>query len=524
MSHTQVHPALHQLHRIAPHLHRGALWLIFGLVGMLMAILVSSRMAVNSLPYASLLQNISPTLLSGSVNRADSLLGNGFTGGNGQPAAFSATGATNASLQAGGEYAGTGYATTSGANEALALLFNIKDGIKYVAGSIAILMIIISAASMIIARDEGAIKKARQGLIWSIIALLLIFIIDVLVIGFFGGGDVTHAPGSSPLVMLTHNPDGSVVIAPNQSGAKVVMATITQYITVDIRAFFETLKVLASVCAILFMFLSGLWMVVAAGNEENINKAKKYLFHVLTAFVAFIMMDAFIFQVIYPTTVGGTIDPACTEYLKQSTAFDIQNAAAGARPDLAMVSAQQATTCQSAAQLAAQSQNLILGGIRFFETIIGAISVFFIVYAGIRIIGAFGNQGVIDKEKKTLIWSLAGIGVIMLSENVVLKFFFVTDFRTGNTSTNLAQGFVDMAGIANFLVSFVGVLSMVTMLIAGFLWITNMGNADAIGKAKKMMLGAIMGVILSIAAHAGVATLLSTNSNGPATNSAIVNM
>ena len=47
-----------------------------------------------------------------------------------------------------------------------------------------------------------------------------------------------------------------------------------------------------------------------------------------------------------------------------------------------------------------------------------------------------------------------------------------------------------------------GVVFLVLMLYAGFLWMTAGGNDEKVGKAKKLITQAIIGLILTVAAYA----------------------
>ncbi|MEA3248933.1 MAG: hypothetical protein U9Q03_01075 [Patescibacteria group bacterium] len=52
------------------------------------------------------------------------------------------------------------------------------------------------------------------------------------------------------------------------------------------------------------------------------------------------------------------------------------------------------------------------------------------------------------------------------------------------------------------LLGFVGVILMILIIYAGFLWMTAAGNEERVGKAKKIIIGAIAGTIIVIGAYA----------------------
>lgn len=67
--------------------------------------------------------------------------------------------------------------------------------------------------------------------------------------------------------------------------------------------------------------------------------------------------------------------------------------------------------------------------------------------------------------------------------------------------------------VFNFALSFVGIIAMIMIVIAGYYYITAHGEEDKIGKAKKMILATVIGIIIIIASYTVVATVLTV---GPA--------
>ncbi len=374
-----------------------------------------------------------------------------------------------------------------GVGEINAVLYNVKDYIKYIAGSLAILWLMVSAFRLVVAGSDESIQSAKKSIQWAVIGLILVFAADLAVVAFFEGG-AAGTPGESLVDPISGDLN------------KDLFNNIAEYFTYDVRQIFNFVKVYGAAIAMLLIFAAGFQMITAGGNEENVEKQKKYLLHAITAFTVLIMVDFFIFDVIYPigelNTTAGTVtnfNSDCVEYYTGNLA----TAPAG---------------CRSASTLAEAGTGYLLGAVRFFSSLIGAVAVFFIVYAGVRIIASMGNQEVLDKYKKTLLWSLVGLVVVLLSENVMS--FFLTDFSTGEAQISATQGLIDLAGITNFLVTFVSIFSLLAILLAGVIWVANFGNTEVAEKAKKIIFGAIIGIVLSLAAYAIVNSILAGNPAG----------
>lgn len=62
--------------------------------------------------------------------------------------------------------------------------------------------------------------------------------------------------------------------------------------------------------------------------------------------------------------------------------------------------------------------------------------------------------------------------------------------------------------IINFFLTFLGLLAVVMVIYGGFLYVSSGGNDESTGKAKKILLYAVVGIIIIIASFALVNTIL----------------
>ena len=69
-------------------------------------------------------------------------------------------------------------------------------------------------------------------------------------------------------------------------------------------------------------------------------------------------------------------------------------------------------------------------------------------------------------------------------------------------NTQPAKSFVaTLVGIINVLLTIVGVVFLLLIIYAGYLWMTAQGNEEQIKKAKKILTGALIGIIIILAAR-----------------------
>ena len=71
--------------------------------------------------------------------------------------------------------------------------------------------------------------------------------------------------------------------------------------------------------------------------------------------------------------------------------------------------------------------------------------------------------------------------------------------EVGFTGTNLAEM---IGGLISVALSILGIILLLLMIYAGFLWMTAGGESDKTQKAKDIMINAVIGLIILLAAYA----------------------
>jgi len=127
---------------------------------------------------------------------------------------------------------------------------------------------------------------------------------------------------------------------------------------------------------------------------------------------------------------------------------------------------------------------------------------------------------------KNLKTYIAGAGIALMAPLQVLA---VNPFETSkNMVANVGTaagiqttsgGLTDIIGkLINIFLGFLGVIFLVLMLYAGFLWMTAQGEEAKVKKAKDMITQAVIGLIIVVAAFAisnfVLASLLNATGNG----------
>lgn len=164
----------------------------------------------------------------------------------------------------------------------------------------------------------------------------------------------------------------------------------------------------------------------------------------------------------------------------------------------------------SNAQACAQAGgSLIRGMYGLILTVLGTVSLFIVVLAGFRLVTSYGEEETIAKEKKRITMAMIGLLVSGVGEFVVKGIVF-PDGGTKGIDVAAAQKLV--LSFTNFIAAFIGAGSFLMLFYAGYLYVAGAGNEEQTGKAKKIIIGAIIGILIAFAAYGVVATVTSFSS------------
>ncbi len=110
-------------------------------------------------------------------------------------------------------------------------------------------------------------------------------------------------------------------------------------------------------------------------------------------------------------------------------------------------------------------------------------------------------------NKKSLFVFLLVLGVFLLSFQLAGAQDFGNSYAVG-TGLGEEDPRNILTNLVNLFFTFLGILSVIIIMYAGFLWMTSNGREDRVEKAKKTLIGAIIGLILILASWAIVSFVL----------------
>jgi hypothetical protein len=266
-----------------------------------------------------------------------------------------------------------------------------------------------------------------------------------------------------------------------------------------VRAAAKMLQYLLGSVALLFMGTAAFRMITAEGDEEAVKNSRKSIvwasFGLLSAGVVSLIVDG----IAAPTDGSGIL------------------------VDLSAVDpAQQHAAVLELGRLA--SRSAILDQVKYFQTFVAATAVLMLFLAGFKMVTAAGNDEIVTKQKKMITWVFMGLATVLISEAFVNIFMPEQAGQIVVPGVEQIGSFADqVGGFTNFLLTFTGGLAVLALVVGALYFTTAVANPEQAENGKKILLGAALGLVLTISAYAVVNTILSGQAVTPDASISISN-
>lgn len=246
-----------------------------------------------------------------------------------------------------------------GADQGLDILLAAFSFGKMLLAPLAILWIVWAGVVIISAGgDEEVVTKGRRQMIFSLVALALVMLSEPLVVDvFYGGGEV-----SSQL-----------------QGIQQIDTAFSNF-SLQISSLVEWFKALIVIIAIGYIMYSGILMIFAFGEEDDISEGRKMLIPIFFGILILVFNEIIIDEVLYDVMVAGGEVTVTTGPENVNT--------------------------------------LIAQIVSFFQYALGVVAILalaLLVYGGVLYIFSFGNEERAEAGKTTFINAGIGIFVIVIS-------------------------------------------------------------------------------------------------------------
>lgn len=134
--------------------------------------------------------------------------------------------------------------------------------------------------------------------------------------------------------------------------------------------------------------------------------------------------------------------------------------------------------------------------IDYVEILITGVMLVFLGLSGYNILtSGDGGEEKLEEEKKFAKTFFLGAALILLAESIVLI------FSNTHPQDAIFKGENEILGFINYILSFVGVTAFVMLILSAFYWVTSFGQDDQMERAKKMILGCVLGIVVAISSY-----------------------
>ncbi len=245
----------------------------------------------------------------------------------------------------------------------------------------------------------------------------------------------------------------------------------------------EYVKLLTVIVGILYLTILGYTLVVSGDNEEQVSKAKKGIIYTLIAFLMISMSEDF------------------SEIFR-------------------MGDGKQLLTKDSVSSRIRVFDAQVELFLKFIYYIVGGYASIMVVRSGIKLVTSGGNEETVSKHKKGVMYSIAGLLLLYVGDSFIKRVFYVTDMfdyegssgsSTSAITIDVDEGVVQLASITNFLVKFIGPISVFVLMIGSIMYATAGGDEEKMNKAKRLVIATVVGMLIIYGAFAIVSTFIAAD-------------
>jgi len=147
---------------------------------------------------------------------------------------------------------------------------------------------------------------------------------------------------------------------------------------------------------------------------------------------------------------------------------------------------------------------IVLNIIEIGLVLASIIAVFYILYGGFLFITGGGNSSQVEKARKSILNAVIGLIISMGAIAITNLIFGVLGGATGQGVLGLPQLTAEqlLQNTLNLVYYIAGIVAVVVIVVAGIMYATSLGDSGRVTRAKNMILYAVIGLAVLLAAFA----------------------
>lgn len=238
----------------------------------------------------------------------------------------------------------------------------------------------------------------------------------------------------------------------------------------------RNVKYVVGPVAVAFLMYTGFQMAIARGNEETYTSAKTSILWIIVG-LAVISGSEFIAE--FLDISGGGILKDKSVIITKAQIFD-------------------------------KTVQIVMTFIKYF---LGALSVALIVISGFRLITMGDLEETVTQEKKRFTAYIFAFIIIFISNTLINQVVYVVDksrVPQGGVKPvfNLSKAMEQIKAATNFMLLFVGPITLLMLLVGAIMYITAGANEDRQTKAKSIIKSTVIAMVIIFAAYALVGAII----------------
>ncbi len=300
-------------------------------------------------------------------------------------------------------------------------------------------------------------------------------ILEILGITAFISAVLTIVPALAPLALAQFAPLQQIGSDTGLPGglaehAKSSAVAGASEITSVIYKVMDVIKYFAGSVAVAMLVFSGVRLVTAGKDIEKISESqKKNIGYSIAALIVIIVADTLVKNIFFGEA-GNVLENQ-----------------------------------EIAKQYAGQGSQFVEGVYGFMMKFVGVVAVVVVIGSGIGITLSSGSEDKIKNHQNRIMWAMGGLIVAGIGEYVIKDIIFP---KAGQVLPDIEKAKKLLVNFTNFISGFISTIAVVLILYAGFLYVTAVDNEENTKKAQKIILGAVIGIVLSMGAYALVNTVV----------------
>ncbi|MBI5414821.1 hypothetical protein HZA38_04900 [Candidatus Peregrinibacteria bacterium] len=305
------------------------------------------------------------------------------------------------------------------------------------------------------------LKKAEKNVIFCVIFSIFVFFIGVFLITSLPGAvQAGIFPEGWDHVFKKPVSEGVLVNVPEGNAVDKIKILVWHNIV-------PMVKYILAGLSILMFTVYLLKMIVSSGEEEDISSAKTGMLWAVLGFLV----------IAIASDLAEAFDPWV-------------NASSG---DIVVKSRIEDTTYRV---------------VSYGQLLAGVIAVFYIFFAGFRMITSHGEEETLSTQKAHLKWGFVGLILIMLADPMINVVFYPYDGEKGLGAKEVQKFLSEGTATLKFFLSFVGIAAVISLVASGVMYILSAGDDGATTKAKKNIIMSLIAIVIIISSYILVIALV----------------